>query len=283
MNNVVPFTCPEVPCNIPQWGPFPPPWFGPQQPPWYPGANAGVTFSLTAPINVIRGHFWWDGNVLHMFDGVAWVVIGGSGAIDGGGGGGSSGAGTVIINASQPSNPATGAQWWNGTQLQVWDGTKWNVIGPGSAAGVGTTTKVFSLSAGTSVSGVGPSSAVAAIVGFTTLPSVDTQTAYDATTKKITPKVAGNYMVFTKSYFGGGQVDALHSMLRNDNGSWQPLAQQTVTIDAFAGAAGDYLSSSGVAFMNGTTDFFRFWAGGTGNVLYTLGANIPVVEIWQMS
>jgi hypothetical protein len=49
-------------------------------PPWYPGANAGVSFGLTPPQNAVRGHFWWDGRVLWMFDGAAWVTVGGSAA-----------------------------------------------------------------------------------------------------------------------------------------------------------------------------------------------------------
>lgn len=76
MTTVVPFQCDSQPCQVPPWGPFPPPYYGPQQPPWYPGANGGITFSTTAPANVIRGHFWWDGKMLHMFDGAAFVNIG---------------------------------------------------------------------------------------------------------------------------------------------------------------------------------------------------------------
>ena len=64
------------PQQIPPWGPWGPPFFGPQQPPWYPGANGGVTFSMEEPKHVIRGHFWWNGTVLAMFDGAAWVQIG---------------------------------------------------------------------------------------------------------------------------------------------------------------------------------------------------------------
>lgn len=84
---VTPMQCDQGGCAIPPWGPFPPPYYGPQQPPWYPGANAGVTFSLEAPANVIRGHFWWNGASLQMFDGVAWVMIGGNGTLIPPGGG----------------------------------------------------------------------------------------------------------------------------------------------------------------------------------------------------
>lgn len=66
--------CVPVPCP-----PGPPPWFSPPtggQAPWYPGANGGVSFSLAEPLNPVRGHFWWNGTVLSLFDGVVWVAIG---------------------------------------------------------------------------------------------------------------------------------------------------------------------------------------------------------------
>jgi hypothetical protein len=70
------FPCP--PSSFPP--PGCPPWFPPPQgqPPWYPGANAGVSFSATAPPNPIRGNFWWDGKTLWMFDGAMWVAVGGT-------------------------------------------------------------------------------------------------------------------------------------------------------------------------------------------------------------
>lgn len=65
----VPPPCPPYP------PPGCPPWFNspPGQAPWYPGANGGVSFSQVAPVNPVRGHFWWDGHVLWLFDGVLWV------------------------------------------------------------------------------------------------------------------------------------------------------------------------------------------------------------------
>lgn len=84
-----------------------PPWFPPPQgqPPWYPGANAGVTFSATAPPNPVRGAFWWNGSLLQMFDGAAWVIIGGSGNI--------AGALTVETFSLQiPDNPVITAGTW---------------------------------------------------------------------------------------------------------------------------------------------------------------------------
>jgi hypothetical protein len=60
--------------------PFGPPVFsGPtQQPPWYPGANGGVSFGASAPANPVRGHMWWDGKTFWLFDGAAWVAVGGT-------------------------------------------------------------------------------------------------------------------------------------------------------------------------------------------------------------
>lgn len=76
----MPPPCPPAPWPCPPSGhPTPcPPWFPPPagQAPWYPGANGGVSFSATPPQNPIRGNLWWDGTVLHLFDGAAWVDIG---------------------------------------------------------------------------------------------------------------------------------------------------------------------------------------------------------------
>lgn len=83
--------CPPSPCPpMPSPPPCPPsgfptpcpPWFPPPaaQAPWYPGANGGVSFSATPPVNPVRGHFWWDGTTLHLFDGAAWVDVGGGGS-----------------------------------------------------------------------------------------------------------------------------------------------------------------------------------------------------------
>jgi hypothetical protein len=69
----------------PSFAPVPCPPFGPPvfsgpagQPPWYPGANGGVSFGSTAPPNPVRGHMWWNGTTFFLFDGAAWVFIGGT-------------------------------------------------------------------------------------------------------------------------------------------------------------------------------------------------------------
>lgn len=97
-----PFPCPPAgfPTPCPPW--FPPPA---AQAPWYPGANAGVSFSATAPVNPIRGNFWWNGTTLQMFDGAAWVSIGGSATPSG------SQLTTEVFSIGNPSNltiPTTG-------------------------------------------------------------------------------------------------------------------------------------------------------------------------------
>jgi hypothetical protein len=70
--DIPPFPCP--PPGFPP--PGCPPWFsGENSPPWHPGANAGVSFGTAPPTNPVRGHFWWDGTGLALFDGAAWVAI----------------------------------------------------------------------------------------------------------------------------------------------------------------------------------------------------------------
>jgi hypothetical protein len=71
-----PPVCTTQPCPPVAMPPCPPPWFGPPRPPWYPGASGGVSFGTTPPQFPIRGHFWWDGALLHMWDGVEWETIG---------------------------------------------------------------------------------------------------------------------------------------------------------------------------------------------------------------
>jgi hypothetical protein len=98
--------------------PFGPPVFsGPAgQPPWYPGANGGVSFGATAPPNPVRGHFWWNGSTLWLFDGAAWVDIGGGGG--------------AATGTQPPANPVAGQDWFDGQTLWVWSGSSWVAIGP---------------------------------------------------------------------------------------------------------------------------------------------------------
>lgn len=108
--------CPPVPCP-----PCPPPWFSPSCAPWYPGANGGVSFSQNPPCNPCRGHFWWNGTILRMFDGAAWVDIGPTPA-------------DVVIGAQPPANPTVGELWFDGHQLWIWNGTAWVPTSAGGTA-----------------------------------------------------------------------------------------------------------------------------------------------------
>jgi hypothetical protein len=81
-------------------------------PPWYPGANGGVSFGSTAPSNPVRGHMWWDGHAMWLFDGAAWVDFGVAGIsgesppVGGGGGGGAVGTTTETFAIAIASNLA---------------------------------------------------------------------------------------------------------------------------------------------------------------------------------
>jgi hypothetical protein len=121
-------SAPPFPCPPPGWPPPGcPPWFsGQNSPPWYPGANAGVSFGTTPPPNPVRGHFWWDGVTLWMFDGAAWVAAGGGSA--------GQGAASVAIGTTPPVAPQPGALWFDGGMLLLWTGTAW-VPTEGNATG----------------------------------------------------------------------------------------------------------------------------------------------------
>lgn len=286
--------CPPVPCP-----PFrPPPFFPPPQgqPPWFPGANGAVTFSTTPPPNPVRGHFWWDGLTLHIFDGAAFVTVGGAGSggavvsvtqptapmvgqlwwdgsvlhvWDGtkfvnvntgtpsGGGGSGSGAGTVVISTTPPGNPVAGMQWWNGSVLQVWDGLAWKMIGPGQAAGpVPTTTIVF----GVTQSGYFAASGGWDIVTITATPQVDTLQGWDPSTKKYRPTKGGIYLFESTVWEGAGGGIAI---VKNDGGTFTNDQNHPSLGIATSGAAG-YLQIATTGVMNGTTDFVRMFGFSTG-------------------
>ena len=276
-NNVIPMPqqsiCPpdQGPCQIPPWGPFPPPWFGPVQPPWYPGANAGVTFSVTAPANVIRGHFWWNGTVLQMWDGVAWVLIST----------GESGGQGAIISSTAPANPIAGMMWWDGAQMRVYDGTAWKLVGPGAAAGpTPTTVETFRILQPVAVP-IDP--AVWTIVPFTTPPVVDTKQGWNAATKQYNPKTAGfyNFMVrIVGQEPGGGAFGFM--LTRNDPGDITINTEVIIADTVGSGAAASgYLAGAGLAYLNGVNDYARLWYFSTAGTDFGL-ANQPVIQAFLM-
>lgn len=112
-----PSPCPPCTDEFPPLPPGCPPWFPPPagQAPWYPGANGGVSFSQDAPSCPMRGHFWWDGRMLHLFDGAAWVDIGP----------GADGTGGIAVGPVPPSVPVVGQLWFDGSVLRLWNGLIW--------------------------------------------------------------------------------------------------------------------------------------------------------------
>jgi len=240
-----------------------------------------VSFGTTAPMNAVRGHFWWNGKVLAIFDGAAWVntVTGVIVPPDGsGGGGGGSGQGTVIISSTAPGNPVAGMQWWDGSQLRVFDGTQWNVVGPGSAVGpVPTTTHTFSITQPTPVTV--PTGAWG-ILNFTTTPQVDTTLGWDAATMRFTPKKAGIYMFTIRAYIAtnGGLV-----LTKNDPGTYSDAPTDQVVASSTLGGAGTsaWQTASAMTLMNGTTDFVRAFVLEAAGTFSGSGQN-PVISGWLM-
>ena len=271
---------PPFPCPPPGWPPPGcPPWFaGANSPPWYPGANAGVSFGTSAPPNPVRGHFWWDGVTLWMFDGAAWVGVGGQG---GGGGGGGSGAGTVVIDTKPPGNPVPGMQWWDGTQLRVYDGVTWNVVGPGASPGpVPTTTSVFVLAQPTAISMTANQWLV---VPYNAVPNVDTLLGWDSITKKYRPTKAGVYQFFARGYNVAATGEAL-AIVKNDSGAFGSANSDTILgIDSlFTGSSQTgWLYATGMTIMNGTTDFVRVWAFSASGSWGSIGGN-AAIGAWLM-
>lgn len=266
---------PQCPPNIVTPAFFPPPVFsGPTaQPPWYPGANGGVSFGQTAPPNPTRGHFWWNGVILQMFDGAAWVQI--SGVSGAPGTPGAAGAGVTVISTTQPPNPQTGSFWWDGMVLRLWNGTAWIAIGPSGAVAGGLTVETFRMVQITDA--VVPSGDIYAIVAFTAQPQVDTQGAWDPTTKRYTPKKAGIYL-FTIRGLGSSTVGIV--LTKNDTGVLD-LNSTPIIAEQFQ-TAGGAISTEGITPMNGTTDFVRMWGTSTDGALLVLGGGLPMFQAYLL-
>lgn len=256
------------PCPPSGWPTPCPPWFPPPagQAPWYPGANGGVSFSATPPANPIRGNFWWDGTMLHLFDGAAWVNIG-PGASGGGGG--------AFVGTTPPSNPAVGALWWNGTVLAVWDGTKW--------AAAQSTTEVFAITSPTVLAL--PAASAWGQVAFTATPTIDIQNGWNAATRQYMPQVAGNYAFFIRGYFvTGAPGTAGIALLKNDPGSVTSTnADITIAIASQYDSAqiSGWQTAGGIVPMNGTTDYVRMYAKAVAGGFQSAAAN-PVFVGWKL-
>jgi hypothetical protein len=258
-------------------------------PPWYPGANAGISFGNTAPANPVRGHMWWNGSVLALFDGAAWVDTNGGVIVppSGGGGGGTGGTGaaTVIISSTPPGNPVAGMQWWNGSVLQVFDGTQWKIVGPGGAAGpVPTTTRVFAVTQSTNVT---LTQNAWTIVPFTNAPSLDSALGWNATTHMYQPTRAGTYLFICRSFMGtgtsGGWLQL--NLFKNDQGTVNNSVQTVSQSSIYSpNPINEWMGPMGIALMNGNTDFVRLWAfnGGGSNDTNFYGGTIPNIEAYLL-
>lgn len=296
---------PPPPCP-----PFGPPVFsGPAgQPPWYPGANGGVSFGSTPPPNPVRGHMWWDGTAFWLFDGAAWVAIGGAGAIPPGTATGTTppanpqpgalwfnGATLFVwdgkawvptsttkttISATAPPSPNPGDEWWDGTTFRIWDGSAWETVGPGAQPGpVPTTTQALVISIPGTLTA---STAAWGILPITAAPQIDAFNGWDPVTHKYTPQKAGYYAFQCSQYYGSTMTSAGHALIKNDTGSLPDLTSAfVVCVNALSGPVatiGDYLQSNGSVFLNGTTDFVRLWAFASGGVYFPLSTGVPILR-----
>ena len=78
------------------------------------------------PSRPLKGQTWYDSvrNLLNVFDGLKWVVVG-----------------AAIMSATSPESPSAGSLWLKSTTntLYTYDGTQWVIIGPEAAEGFGVT------------------------------------------------------------------------------------------------------------------------------------------------
>jgi len=226
--------------------------------------------------------FLWDPSLNMYVPATPELFHSGDSSGGGDGGGGSGGTGMVIISGTAPSNPATGAEWWDGSVLRVFDGTQWKIVGPGGAAGpIPTTTKAFSITQASALS-IGTSTWT--IVPFAATPSLDGFTGWNATTHVYKPTRAGVYDFFIRGYMTSptGGWTAIN-LLKNDQGTYNPNNLEQVCESQFGGAAATtILSCSGMSYMNGTTDFVRMWAYTSDPAGQFLVQNFPNIEAYLL-
>lgn len=225
--------------------------------------------------------FLWDPSLSMYVPATPELFHGGSS----GGGDGGGGTDMVIISGTAPVSPAAGQEWWNGSQLQVWDGSMWKVVGP-ALNQVGTpiqsTTLIYSLQQPTTL-------AVTAntwtITPFTSTPNVNTQATWDPVTYKWTPTKPGVYEVFilgNYSLSGGGT--AQQQVAKNDSGSVGfgiPTDVVAFAAMAVGATASGFIQGSGIITMNGTTDFLRHWSYVSAGPIQTM-ASVPTWKIFQL-
>ena len=298
VNSALPVPCPPL---------GPPVFSGPAgQPPWYPGANGAVSFSQTAPPNPVRGHFWFDGITLWLFDGATWVGVAMSNTSMGNGttpavtvpsGPNPPFAPTVgalwfngttlfvwdgstwvpatqtktFLQGGQPVVAAPGDLWWDGTQLHLYDGTTWTIIGPQAPPPVvpslTTSTVVFAMQQ------PGPVACGAAwgVIPYSSPPQVDLQAAWDPATHRFTPKQAGLYYCSLRCVTAGAGVIAI---VKNDTNDFSGVLSSDIVVGTDANTGATWVTCDGIAQMNGTSDFIRPWAKQTtGTQLQAAGSN----------
>ena len=152
----------------------------------------------------------------------------------------------------------------------MWDGTTWHPIGPSAAAGpVPTTTIMFSMTC--TVNRALPAASAWGAIPFTDLPDTDPMQAWDGTQHKWMPNKAGIYEFQIRGISLSGAGIAL---LKNDPGTFTnaPLSSDIIVGIQSVATAG-WHSSSGLALMNGSTDYVRMWAFSADALFHATGSN----------
>jgi hypothetical protein len=168
----------------------------------------------------------------------------------------------------------------------MWDGAAWVFIGgsgglttPPPGVTPGTTTEVFSISPSADITLLS-SAGFWSYVPIPVLPSVDPMHGWDASSFTFNPKTPGFYQFFTRSYLPTSITQTGHALLKNDNGTWVDNSNMYVTViaDYVAATVAAFLVTSGISFMNGTTDYVRLWAYGDDNIFHVLTPTLPTID-----
>ena len=185
------------------------------------------------------------------------------------------------IQGTAPPAPNPGDLWFDGTQLHIWDGTTWELVGPGATVGpVPTSAKVLEVKSPT---GSNVTAGTWAILPISGTPNINTFGTWDVSTKIYKPNKAGIYNFELLQYNSNTGILAMALLLNDSGGPYgSTIINAPVALLCEETGTG-WVQSSGMVVMNGTTDFVRVWVIVTGATAIDQSYNLPTLRAFLLA
>lgn len=192
----------------------------------------------------------------------------------------------VHFSDTQPTSNQARTMWFRPARptysgegvLYLWNGVAYVAATPELFHPLAkTTTLTFSL---TQAEQIVLTPNVWTIIKYAGVPQTDLHAAWDASTGKLTPKVAGFYNFSVRCYaYGPANTGGGVNLIKNDDGVFDDINIDVVVASSNA-PKNQLQTANGVAYMNGTTDYVRVF-GFSGASLEPMGT-IPAFSALLM-